>query len=181
MLLSKQEILDRIEKHKLISNFIDLQEQLQPAGFDLTVEKIFRFKSAGAFDFDNKERKMSETEELEWDKDDWLALTPGIYKIRFNEEVKIPNDIAGINILRSSLMRSGCLMHHGFWDPGYHGKGETAILVANEHGLKLKRNAKVTQLTFHKLSEETSEGYMGVHHKEHIADAGIHHGENARL
>ncbi len=169
MLLSKHEILQRIEKHRLISNFINLQEQLQPAGFDLTVEKVFRFKTAGAFDFDNKERKMSETEELDWDTSGWLLLKPGIYKIRFNEEVRIPNDLAGINILRSSLMRSGCLMHHGFWDPGYHGKGETAILVANEHGLRLKKNAKVTQLTFHRLSEEAREGYLGVHHKENIA------------
>ncbi|MFH1442598.1 MAG: deoxyuridine 5'-triphosphate nucleotidohydrolase [Candidatus Micrarchaeota archaeon] len=170
MLLSKHEIRERIEKEKLISNFINLDEQLQPAGFDLTVGKIFSFKSAGAFDFDNKERKMSEVEELKADENGWWDLKSGIYKIRFNEEVKIPTDIAGTNILRSSLMRSGCLMHHGFWDPGYHGKGETAIFVANEHGIKLKKNAKVTQLIFHKLSEETRVGYGGIHHKENVGE-----------
>ncbi|HLC48636.1 MAG TPA: deoxyuridine 5'-triphosphate nucleotidohydrolase [Candidatus Norongarragalinales archaeon] len=168
MLLSKHEIEQRIRKDGLISNYADLKEQLQPAGFDLTVEKIFKFTSQGAFDFDNKERKMSEVEEISTDLKGWWNLSKGIYKIRFNEEVKIPLDLAGTNILRSSLMRSGCLMHHGFWDPGYHGKGETAIMVANEHGIKLKKGAKVTQLIFHKLSEGAKEGYSGVHHKENV-------------
>jgi deoxycytidine triphosphate deaminase len=109
---------------------------------------------------------MSEVEELKWDENGWLELKKGIYKIRFNEEVKIPTDLAGTNILRSSLMRSGCLMHHGFWDPGYQGKGETAIIVGNEHGIRIKKNAKVTQLIFHRLSEPTKEGYSGIHHGE---------------
>ncbi|MFH1750620.1 MAG: deoxyuridine 5'-triphosphate nucleotidohydrolase, partial [Candidatus Micrarchaeota archaeon] len=156
MLLSKHEIEERIKEDGLISNFIDLKEQLQPAGFDLTVGWVFKFTSQGAFDFDNKGRKMSETEEIPTDANGWWVLQKGIYKIRFNEEVKIPLDLAGTNILRSSLMRSGCLMHHGFWDPGYHGKGETAIMVANEHGMRLKKDAKVTQLIFHKLSRSAN-------------------------
>lgn len=168
MLLSKHEIEQRIRSDGLISNYADLKEQLQPAGFDLTVEKIFKFTSQGAFDFDNKERKMSDVEEVEADSKGWWNLPMGIYKIRFTEEVKIPLDLAGTNILRSSLMRSGCLMHHGFWDPGYHGKGETAILVGNEHGIRLRKGAKVTQIVFHKLSESTKDGYSGVHHRENV-------------
>ncbi len=168
MLLSKQEIAERIEKDKLIVNFINLKEQLQPGGFDLTVEKVFRFKTAGAFDFDNKLRKMSDVAEIGFDKYGWVELKKGIYKLRFNEEVRMPRDLAGINILRSSLMRSGCMMHHGFWDPGYHGKGETAIFVGNEEGIRLKKDAKVTQLIFLKMSQPVEEGYSGVHHRENV-------------
>ena len=152
----------------MVSNFVNLDEQLQPAGIDLTVSKVYKFKTAGKIDFDNKERKLSEVEELHPDKDGWFNLQKGIYKLQFTEEVKLPNDIAGINILRSSVMRSGCMMHHGFWDPGYHGKGETVLLVENENGLQLKKGAKVTQLIFMKLSEDAKDGYSGMHHKENL-------------
>ncbi|MBI5224640.1 deoxyuridine 5'-triphosphate nucleotidohydrolase [Candidatus Micrarchaeota archaeon] len=168
MLLSKHEIKERIQKSGLVSNYVNLDEQLQPAGIDLTVSKVYKFKTSGKIDFDNKERKLSEVEELHPDSRGYFNLPKGIYKLQFAEEVRLPNDVAAINILRSSVMRSGCMMHHGFWDPGYHGKGETALLVENENGLQLKKGAKVSQLIFMKLSQETREGYSGIHHMENL-------------
>ena len=117
--------------------------------------------------FDNSERRLSECRELEFDKQGWVFLKKGIYKIMYNEEVRLPADLAAINILRSSLMRCGCILHEGYWDPGFEGRGESALLVGNEHGLRLKRNAKIAQLVFFRLSEEAKETYSGMHHKKH--------------
>ena len=168
MILSKDEISRRIIEDKLVSGFSDLKHQLQPAGIDLTLEKIYRFKTEGKIDFDNSERKLSETEELKFGKDGWIELQHGPYKIQFSEEVRMPADLAAICILRSSLMRCGCLLHQGFWDPGYRGKGESALFVGNEKGMRIKKGAKVAQLIFFRLSSEAKELYSGIHLGENL-------------
>ena len=40
-MLNKSEIKQLIDKGKLVENYINLDKQLTPNGFDLTVEKIF--------------------------------------------------------------------------------------------------------------------------------------------
>ena len=166
MILAKHEIQKRIESAGLVSGFVDLKEQLQPSGIDLTLYKVYEFATPGSIDFDNSQRKLSECKELGFDADGWVFLQPGIYKVKYNEEVKLPADLAAINILRSSLMRCGCILHEGYWDLGFEGRGESALLVGNSKGLKLKRNAKIAQLVFFRLSEETKETYSGIHHKK---------------
>ena len=166
MILSKQEILKRIKRDSLISGAIDITSQVQPASVDLTVEKIFALESEGALDFDNSERVIPKASEIPFEKD-WVDLKPGNYKIRFNEAVRLPADIAALTTARSSLARCGSLVHVGWWDPGYEGRGE-ACLVVGGSGLKLKRNAKVAQMIFVKMSEEARELYAGIHQKENL-------------
>ncbi len=169
MILSKQEILERIKRDSLVSGAIDIASQVQPASVDLTVEKVFAFESeAGALDFDNSERVIPKTSEIPFEKD-WVDLKPGNYKIRFNEAVRLPAGIAALTTARSSLARCGSLVHVGWWDPGYEGRGE-ACLVVGGAGLKLKRNAKVAQMIFVRLSEEARELYSGIHQKENLLE-----------
>ena len=52
-MLNKKEIKQLIEEKNLIENYINLDKQLAPNGFDLTVGKIFEFESAGDIDFTN--------------------------------------------------------------------------------------------------------------------------------
>ena len=63
-MLNKSEIKTLIEQKKLIENYINLDIQLTPNGFDLTVGKIFAFSEPGALDFSNKERVVPEIKEL---------------------------------------------------------------------------------------------------------------------
>lgn len=168
MILNRQEILERILREKLVQRYADAKSQIQPAGFDLTVEKIFEFKTQGAIDFDNRDRKISQTRELKWDKDGWLELKQGTYKIQYAEEVSLPPDLAAMTVLRSSLMRCGCLLHQGYWDPGYHGKGETVLLVGNSKGLRLKKGAKIAQMVFFRLSGTPDQLYAGIHQHENM-------------
>jgi dUTP pyrophosphatase len=167
MILSSEEIKERILKDRLIENFIDLSVQLQPASFDLTLDEIFLLKSSASIDFSNKEREIPKYEEIEF-KDEWILLNKGIYLISFNEIVNIPKDLIAFVRPRSSLVRSGATIFSSLWDPGYSGKSNCLLVVLNENGIKIKKNARVAQMVFLKLSSPANKMYEGIYQKEGI-------------
>ena len=168
MALTKNEIIELIKsENPLIKDSIDLEVQLQPAGVDLTVREIYSFESAGRIDFTNKERVLSKIKPLPFNKDGWLYLKPGVYLVRFNEIVNIPNDVIAIGKPRSSLLRMGAFMITAVWDPGYKGRSVSLLVVLNPHGIYIKKNARVLQLIFIKLRRKT-ESYRGVYQFEGI-------------
>ena len=114
------------------------------------------------------ERKLSEVVELTFDATEKVFLPKGVYKVRYNEIVSIPSDLCAFNASRSSLARCGAAVQLGFWDPGYSGRSESMLLVMNEAGLTLKRNAKLTQLMFVTLDDHASELYKGIHQNESV-------------
>lgn len=148
----------------LISGYIG-DSQFQPAGVDVTLKKALKFSSLGKIDFDNSERKVSETTELPFE-DGWVHLSPGSYKVIFNEYVKVPADAAAVCFPRSSLLRSGITLECAVWDPGYEGRSEALLVVSNPHGARLKENAKIGQLVFIMLSGPAGETYQGVYKGE---------------
>jgi dUTP pyrophosphatase len=167
MILSSEEIKERILKEKLIENFIDLETQLQPASFDLTLDEIYLLTSPASIDFTNKERKLPNYKKIEFNND-WIELNNGIYLISFNEIVNIPNDLLALVRPRSSLVRSGATIFSSLWDPGYSGKSNCLLVVLNENGIKLKKNARIAQMIFFKLSSSASKIYSGIYQNEGI-------------
>jgi len=159
MILPKQ----HLEGSKLVD--VLHSSQFQPCGIDITLKEAYRFKTSGKIDFDNKERKISEVEPISFQSDE-LFLLPGAYKVVFNEYVRIPKTVAALCLPRSSLLRCGASLECAVWDPGYEGRSEALLIVRNEHGLILKRDAKIGQMVFMKLSEETSSLYEGVYKGE---------------
>lgn len=160
MILPKQ----HLQAAGLIEKTIN-DSQFQPAGIDITLKEICAFKNAGKIDFDNKERKISDVESLVFNNDE-VQLQPGAYKVIFNEYVKIPKDAAALCLSRSSLLRCGMSLECAVWDPGYEGRSEALLLVRNPHGAILKRNAKIGQMIFIKLSEATKKLYDGIYKGE---------------
>lgn len=166
--LSKAQIRALLStKPPLIENLIDLNTQLQPNGVDLTVWQIEKIVSAGCIDFSNKDRKLSETEVLDLNSDR-VFLSPGAYKVLFNEVIHLPKDIMAIGAPRTSLIRCGVTLETGFWDAGYEGRSESLLIVANEKGIYVKKNARILQLVFIKLSKVVSTGYEGIYQSENI-------------
>ncbi len=166
--LSKAQIRALLRtKPPLIENLIDLNTQLQPNGVDLTAQHIEKIVSAGCVDFSNKDRKLSETEKLDFDGDP-VFLSPGAYKVLFNEVIHLPKDIMAIGAPRTSLIRCGVTIETGFWDAGYEGRSESLLVVLNEKGFYVKRNARILQLVFIKLSKVVSTGYKGIYQSENI-------------
>lgn len=166
-MLNKSEIKTFITQKKLIEGYINLDIQLTPNGFDLTVGEIFSFTCAGALDFSNKERALPKTKEIipkkkkASDKFGWWNLKKGTYKIRTNETVNLPNDLVALAFSRTSLLRMGAFTQHGVWDAGFTGRGEFVLEVGNPRGIKLKQNCRIAQLIFLKANE--TEGYQGIY------------------
>jgi dUTP pyrophosphatase len=167
-MLNKRQLKEKIEDG-LIKDYIDLETQLQPTGFDVTAGEIHRFNEEGKLDFSNSEREIPKTEKVEAKKKDaeddygWWKLQPGAYKVVMNEKVDIPENFVGVAHPRSSLLRMGCTIGNALWEPGYTGPGEFVLIVQNPEGVEIKENARLNQLTFEEIDE--TEGYSGRYHE----------------
>ena len=144
---------------KLVTETLNAS-QVQPAGIDLTLKEVHVLLEAGEIDFDNSKRRISSTKKLEFE-DGGLHLKQGCYKIIYNEYVNIPLDCAAFGYPRSSLLRCGADVRCAVWDPGYHGRSESLLLVHNPHGIVLHKDARVMQLVFVKLEAMAEKGYEG--------------------
>jgi dUTP pyrophosphatase len=161
-------ILTGAEARALVESMIDPQAQEQMCGIELTLQRVERFLSPGALAFDNRERRLPRTEEIPFDPLGWASLPPGPYLVTFNEIVSIPKDVAAIARPRSSLLRSGATLETALWDPGYRGRSQSLLVVYSPHGLSLKRNARLMQLVFMRLSGEAEMAYSGAYQNENI-------------
>lgn len=134
--------------------------QVQPCGIDLTLREVHVLSGEGEVDFDNSKRRISPTGKLEFSGGK-LHLRCGCYKIVYNEYVNIPLDAAAFGFPRSTLLRCGADVRCAVWDPGYHGRSESLLVVHNPHGIVLHRDAKVAQLVFVRLEKAAEKGYEG--------------------
>lgn len=164
--LTQQDIENRLKASPpLVEAYLDLASQLQTNGFDLTLRDIRTFESGGRLALDNSERILPVMGRLVWQPDGCIQLNPGVYSITFNEIVNLPRDIMALGRPRSSLLRCGASIHTAVWDAGYSGRSESLLVVYNPHGIVLKRNARVLQLVFMYLTQD-SRGYNGVYQRE---------------
>lgn len=159
MQYNRAQLRQKIEEDRLITGYIDLDRQLTPNGFDMTLAQIEAINDRGSIDFTNEERDIPPSEPVDL-QDEWWELEKGVYKATANEVVDIPADLVGIGFPRSSLMRMGAHIQNAFWEAGYHGKTQFLLCVENPAGIRIKKDARVLQLSFHEL-EEVSEGYSG--------------------
>jgi dUTP pyrophosphatase len=166
-LLSSNELRKLIQmKPPLIEDAVDVETQIQPNGLELTLKEIKTIEGSGAVDFDNSERMLPDSKNLEFGSDGWVHLPPGIYKVLFNEIVNIPMNLAAIAKPRSTLIRCGATLETAVWDAGYRGRSESMLVVYNTAGFKLKKDARIMQLLFYTLEAEVEKGYSGVYQNE---------------
>src|SRR2546425_5593991 len=101
------------------------------------------------------------SEELAFDADGWLELSPGTYGIRYAEWVAVPVDCGGLCFPRSSLLRMGVYVPTAVWDAGYAGRGSGLLVVSNPYGLRLRHGARIAQLVLFRLTEPAASAYAG--------------------
>lgn len=166
--LSRAEIRRRLKgRPPLVDGLIDLEQQLQPNGLDLTLREIGLLQSAGTIAVDNRQRQVSELAPLVFDGMGYIDLVPGIYLITYNEIVHLPEDITALAAPRSSLLRCGVTIETAVWDAGYSGRSQSLMVVYNPQGIRLQRNARMVQVVFFKLTQKTR-GYRGRYQGENI-------------
>lgn len=145
----------------LVEAYLSLEEQLQPNGFDLTLREVRQLLSAGRLGRAPDRRELSATQPLAFGEEGWVDLAPGPYLITFNEIVNLPLDLMALGRPRSSLLRCGVSLHTAVWDAGYRGRSQALLVVFNPLGYRVQGGARLMQLVFFRLAQETREGYRG--------------------
>ena len=166
--LAKQDILRLIRQQPpLVEGYQNLEDQLQPNGFDLTLREVAMIQSGGQIAVSNAQRMVSNLSPLVFNSADNMELTAGAYVIMFNEVVNLPKNVMALGAPRSSLLRCGVTVHSAVWDAGYSGRSQSLLVVFNPFSFRVQRNARVAQLVFFKLTGET-DGYNGNYQGENI-------------
>jgi dUTP pyrophosphatase len=168
VVLTRDDLLRMLRaKPPLVEGYLNLQEQLQPNGFDLTLQNVANFQTAGLIAVSNAQRKISQIEPLEFDSAGGIFLKPGPYLITFNEIVHLPRNVMALGAPRSSLLRCGVTVHMAVWDAGYSGRSQSLLVVFNDQGFRLEKDARVAQLVFQQMASATP-GYNGIYQGENL-------------
>ncbi len=163
------------------------EEQVQPNGVDLRVERVALFGATGAIfcsgkvlpvhpslDFAPQRGEPKPTPFMGYAPDGkentWL-LAPRAYLLTFLDELHLPDDLVGELRARSTLLRCGATLHSGWWDAGYEGRGQSLLVVHNPNGIFLQYGARVAQMAFHRLETATEEGYDGSYQGQGLDEA----------
>ncbi len=167
-ILSKENIHRLLQQQPpLIEGYINLEEQVQPNGIDLTLREVALLQTSGKIAVNNNQRLVSDLAPLLFDGLDFIDLMPGAYIITYNEIIHLPKNVMALATPRSSLLRCGVTVNTAVWDAGYSGRSQSLMVVYNPQGFRLQRNARIVQLVFFQLTQET-EGYHGAYQGENI-------------
>jgi dUTP pyrophosphatase len=167
-ILSQQDIHRLLQQEPpLVESYVNLDEQVQPNGIDLTLREVAMLQSSGRIAVKDSQRLVSDLAPLVFDGLDFVDLMPGAYIVTYNEIVHLPKNIMALATPRSSLLRCGVTVNTAVWDAGYSGRSQSLLVVYNSQGFRLQRNARIVQLVFLWLTGET-EGYHGAYQQENI-------------
>lgn len=163
-MLTKNEIRNLIQSGKppLVTDYLNLEEQLQPNGFDCTLMTVEAIEGSGQIGDNNTKRILPALRKLPYDEDGFVFLPQGVYVITYNEIVTLPKTISSLGNERSSLLRCGVFVKDAVGDAGYSGRFKNLLMVHNPSGFRVQKNARLLQMVFFYLSAET-EGYSGIY------------------
>ena len=167
MIIGRKEIIARIAEGELVSDLVS-EKQVQQAGVDLTVGKVYLLTGEGALDFDNSRRVICDYSELGLEGDHWV-LEPGVYHCAMNERIVIPLDLCGLLLPRSSALAIGITIHSALWDPGYEGRSFMHTVVTRR--ARIYKNARLAQMVFLPVRGEAS-SYSGKYLGEDVLNLG---------
>jgi dUTP pyrophosphatase len=120
-LLTASEIRQLIVNEDLISGYIDMETQMQPAGFDVTLAKVLTIDKMEPHELSEAKHVflfhmipvLNLVEPLE-------TLRP--YCLITNEFFNMPDNVTANCITKSSLTRLGAVLGSGIIDAGYSGR-----------------------------------------------------------
>ena len=160
--LSREDILELIKTPEpLVDGYLDLDAQLQPNGFDLTLREVLQFASSGETGAGREPSVLPGYEGIPFHSDGYLHLSAGAYLVTFNEVVDLPRRVMALARPRSSLLRSGVAIHTAVWDAGYRGRSQALMTVHNPLGYRVAKDARLLQMVFMYLARPVEEGYAG--------------------
>ncbi len=143
-------VLKGEEIKNFIEGFIYEKKQVNSFSFDLTIKTISQLKSEAHLDFGGsefKEAKKIKIEPIKESKEEkygWWLLEKGEYLIEYNETLKIPQDKVGIIQPHLRIIMGGAF--HPTLIVTSADSQVRNILRVGEKGLRIKENARISQL-----------------------------------
>lgn len=151
----------------LVEGYVNLDEQVQANGFDLSLRDIGVIQTGGQVAADDAGRVIPEVSPLVFDALGFIELPAGIYQVTYNEVVHLPRNVMALGRPRSSLLRCGVTVGTAVWDAGYEGRSRSLLVIYNSRGFRVQSNARLTQLVFMELTGDSA-GYDGFYQGENI-------------
>jgi len=165
-------------KDKTVQGLIDIDQQVQQVGIDVTVKNVYKFFShngtgkwkwmeemvdCGVLGFSNKQRELPNVELIPWDIGNIIKLDQGAFIVTTNEVFSFKKTEFGHIYPRSSLNRCGVSLESAIFDPGYVGSATVLLMtVHNPNGLLIHQNAKIGQMLVFQTGF-VAESYKGVY------------------
>ncbi len=138
------------ELERFINGIIYAKKQVHENSVDLTMAKIFKVEREGSLDFGGSEFIQGEHKEItpvkksDDDEYGWWNLKEGAYVIQFNESINLPNNVIGLIQSLDRLYLNGAVLIP-ITITGSNEKIKS-ILVVGEKGIKIKENARTSNL-----------------------------------
>lgn len=150
----------RMERHftRLDRRYLR-EEQIQPNGIDLTVDKIL-IQPLGPTLAVKKEHNnygtlmevpLTDIAGIPPQNRSWF-LNPGYYIVEWTEIIEIPKNVIGLLSPRSTLLRMGGTIFGAVWDRGYKGKGQSGMYL--HVSFLLEHQARLAQIIFIDAQED---------------------------
>jgi deoxycytidine triphosphate deaminase len=133
-------------------------EQSQPAGFDVTVSKVYSYSSS-LHTIGISKTENSPLVEIKPNSENYFDLGAGAFMLELNEVTTIPKDAIGMLLPRSTLLRNGIDVRSALFDPGY--SGQPKVMLVCHRPLKLQRFSRIGQLVLFRSDKEFPTQYKG--------------------
>lgn len=135
---------------EMVADPVHAETQVEDNAVTLTAGTIYRLEGSPSFDFGGSEYEPAEAERIEPEKrsdDDkygWWELERGVYLVKFNEGVRVPEGSMAV------LQAWWKVLSNGLSQPtqvftGDHTELHQVIYVP-EHGANIKENARISEL-----------------------------------
>ena len=148
-ILTGEEISSRLIKK--VNASVNSGEQVQPAGYDVSVSKIFSYSEDQDFTLSIAKAKNSPLLEVE-PSAGFYELKKGAYCVELNEITTIPGNAIGILFPRSTLLRNGLDLRTALFDPGY--SGQPKVMLVCHKKARIERYARIGQIIILQSSGE---------------------------
>lgn len=122
---------------------------MQQAAVDLRLETVWHMRGMFTIDEERKVHRTTHTATI--DEEGYYNLGDGVYECSFDHDISIGPDEASLVITRSTLVRNGCQLVSGLWDPRFEGRGGCALHVRGG-GLRIKPGTRVGQFVTWKVA-----------------------------